>query len=437
MKKTHPNLWYISAVFTILTAHFAIAEPGTRVTTSVATQNNGDWCNWLKNKPGLLYDNKDNPYVQKFQLAGRLHWQYAYVDGSADTPGGTQNFHYDTEEIRRLRLESKLAFLHYFMLGVSIDLEDDIAPQGLEGDHDVQYADIYSATLSFDAAKAFDISALDGFKISIGKHKVSSTAEFALSSKKIKTVERSAISNFTSPPSSTGLVVAVEKGRWVFELGAFSGDTEPEFSEFDSANDYFFTLHVGRELENSVYFDQARIDLRMIVNGDDTKNATSNPSSPGSYNLDWVASLGFQAKKGRIALLTDLVYGENGDDFNTTGAERPNREGSFWSIVLLPSYWVIEDRLEAVFRYQYANSSRPEGIRMNSRYARRAGGVKSIPSLEGGRGDEHHSTYLGLNYYLCGDNTKVMIGVEYDDLDSDGVDIYQGYTAWAAFRFYF
>ena len=37
--------------------------------------NPGDWCDWLQNKPGTLYKNKENPYFQEFQLEGRFQFQ--------------------------------------------------------------------------------------------------------------------------------------------------------------------------------------------------------------------------------------------------------------------------------------------------------------------------------------------------------------------------
>ena len=34
------------------------------------------------------------------------------------------------------------------------------------------------------------------------------------------------------------------------------------------------------------------------------------------------------------------------------------------------------------------------------------------------RGDSYHSIYAGLNYYLCGNNSKVQVGAEYETLDT-------------------
>ena len=85
---------------------------------------------------------------------------------------------------------------------------------------------------------------------------------------------------------------------------------------------------------------------------------------------------------------------------------------------------------------QYQGASEREGIRLNSRYARRAGGRDGISSLANGRGDEQWTYYVGLNKLLCGHQQKVMIGVEYDTLSSQGDEIYSGWTALLAYRTY-
>jgi len=421
----------------------ANAEKSSKETLGSQDANNGNWCSWLKDNPGRLYENDDNPYIQEFSINGRFHWQYAYVDGQGSHEGGVRRFSYDTEEIRRFRVGFDLKFLNYFRLSADADIVNDLAPSGLESDHDIEYANIYSAVLSFDAQKAFEIEALDDFKLIIGKQKVTTSAEQGISSRYIKTVERSAITNYVTPPSSTGFVVEAKKGPWDIEAGIFSGDVEPEFADSNGDNDYFYTLRLGYKVKNPVFFDKFRVDLRGILNGDDNANATVNPSSTGAFNPEWVISLSAKSRKGRLSLLTDFIYGENGREYSlgNRGIERnPEREGSFWGVVILPSYWLVEDRLEAVLRYQYAESSTPEGFRIGSRYSRRAGESLNFTGpndLSNGRGDNHHSVYLGLNYYLCSDNAKIMFGVEYDDLDSGPQDVYEGYTGWAAFRMYF
>ena len=399
-----------------------------------------NWCTWLSDKPGTLYKNKKNPYVQELRIFGRFHWQYAYLDGRGADEFGTRKFNYDTEEIRRFRVGGKLKFLNYFEANASVNLSKDLSPLG--GSRDIEYFNLYSATLGLDAQEAFDLKTFDELELRIGKEKISQTAESDISSRFIKTVERSSLSNYVATPSATGMFISSEMGAWDLDFGISSGDLEREFSKFD--NDYFYTLRTGYKFDDPSFADKSRIDLRVIINGDEEKNAIKNPDSIGSFNQTWVASLSTESKKGRFELLTDLVFGDNGTDYDLTDKgnpkNNPERGGTFWGLVIMPSYWLVEDRLETVFRYQYAHASEKEGFRIYGRYSRIAGVVGDFNGpndLSNGRGDRHHSAYLGLNYYLCGDNAKIMTGIEYDDLNSGSQDVYEGSTVWAAFRMYF
>ena len=65
-------------------------------------------------------------------------------------------------------------------------------------------------------------------------------------------------------------------------------------------------------------------------------------------------------------MTAELIVGENG---NQNG---PAQSGGYWGVALTPSVWIMEDQLEAVFSYQYANASKSEGFRISSHSARRA-----------------------------------------------------------------
>ena len=86
----------------------ATAGPKTPI-AEVPASNSGDWCEWLQSKPGTLYKNKENPYIQKFQIEGRFQYQYGHVDGN-DLNGVDYDEDYD--EARRVRLGVKAKFLH-------------------------------------------------------------------------------------------------------------------------------------------------------------------------------------------------------------------------------------------------------------------------------------------------------------------------------------
>ena len=65
----------ISVVTWALSSGLTIAELRSGDRIAKESKNLGDWCKFLEDKPGELYDNNDNPYIQNFQVFGRFHWQ--------------------------------------------------------------------------------------------------------------------------------------------------------------------------------------------------------------------------------------------------------------------------------------------------------------------------------------------------------------------------
>jgi len=134
---------------------------------------------------------------------------------------------------------------------------------------------------------------------------------------------------------------------------------------------------------------------------------------------DWAGSVTYETELGPIDLFLNTTYGSDED-------------GDIYGVVVMPSMYLIEKKLEAVVRYQWAHST-GDRLRIQSRNARnvyRADGLGDI------RGDDHHSIYAGLNYYLCGHNLKLMTGVEYENLTGPNGDT-EATTLWGAARFYF
>jgi hypothetical protein len=83
----------------------------------------------------------------------------------------------------------------------------------------------------------------------------------------------------------------------------------------------------------------------------------------------------------------------------------------------------VKDRLQLVCRYEYAHSEEDQGLQLTSRYIR-ARHDDPLVNVNNGRGDRYNAWYLGLNYYLCGDNAKIMGGILYEDMAvSDNVKI--------------
>lgn len=377
--------------------------------TEAPASNPGEWCTWLQSKPGTLYKNKENPFLQSFQIGGRFQYQASYVDGE-DVNGRDFNDTYD--DYRRVQIEAKTEFLQYFIAKFGINVVGDGRLSG--NDLDWGYQEFNETYVAFDIKKAFGAGPLDALNVKYGRHKFTMTEEVRMSSKEIYTIERSAIANklYGANSRPTGITLNGALGAWSATLGIFSGEDDSEFiGGWNDGRAYY--LSAGYRQNDS---------LRYVL--DFVQNDQSGADDFLGY--DWAAALNVIHTDGRFGALGTVIAGENND--------AGNRGGSFNGLVVMPWYWVMEDKLQAVFQYQYAGSDRSEGIRTNSRYVRsqHSPGV----NVNGGRGDELHTLYAGLNYMICGDNAKVMAGIEYANLETPAGDV-DAITYSLAFRAFF
>ena len=103
----------------------------------------------------------------------------------------------------------------------------------------------------------------------------------------------------------------------------------------------------------------------------------------------------------------------------------------------MPMYWITPNKHKFVTRIQYQKSSQKEGIRLNSRYARLAEKRDEQLEINAGRGDSHQSYYIGYNYYINEHNLKIVSGIEWEKLSSEGITMYRGCTIGAGIRLLF
>jgi hypothetical protein len=381
----------------------------------------GDWCAPLKNSLGLTAEGVE-PWLWDVKMFGRLQYQYEYVDG---TDANGQHFDYDTTEVRRFYLGGQARFLEYFQVVGRAVMENDRTP--LRGGHEWGYEALWDLGVNADLKKMLGVGGVDSLALGYGKKQVNVSGEWHTSSKFIKTVERSAIANYVWPRTSgssnpTGVWVDVGKGDWQATAGVFTTDHSTEFGEWDDGVMYY------GEVFRSFDHPSAWVPTRMNLAGFwQDVDATDEKLTGG---MEWVTSLSGDWAAGPWTIHGNVIVGDNGD-------QAANRDGMFWGVVVMPSITLIPDKLDFVARYQYAGAQEDEGIRLWSRYPRRAEAVDPGVDINGGRGDEHHSIYLGLTCYICDSNLKLMTGVEYDDLSRGGRSVYEGWTASVAVRTYF
>jgi phosphate-selective porin len=331
--------------------------------------------------------------VTELKVRGRLHYQFGYA-GSDDYSD------FSTLEWRRLRL------------GVSGKILDDWS---FEIVGRVQTTD--SATKLEDAYLRYN--GLDWTTISFEHLRPRFGAELNTSSSKIKTVERSNISNSFDPGKITGLSFAGDYGIFDYQLGAYNGESGDQRSSErtnlgnEGVPEYLLNASIGLDFSENVGLDQLAFRLDYIDNSDD--DGIDQVFGPENA---WAASVSLAS--GPFSFVAEYVQAElfNGSELS--------------GFYLMPSVR-LSDKLEAVLRYETMEGDDGGTIRHQSRYARRV--VASNPGVPsaGVRGEDYWALYGGVNYYV-NKSLKLMFGVEYAELDdiagSNGsLDTITGYGA--------
>jgi hypothetical protein len=356
--------------------------------TAITAGQNGDWCATLKGI-GIIHSAPENPLLHTLSLDGYLHYQAAHIDGN-DTLGN--GFHDSSDNYRRARVGAKADFLRFFTARVLLDVVADNRFRG--GELDWGYQRFETATLTFDIGKAFSIGALDTLSLSYGMRKFELTSETATLSNNLITIERSAIANKVyAAANPTGFTLLVGKDDWQVTAALFSTEDDSDF--------------IGGFNDGLIYY--AAVDYKASKNLSYRLDAVVSDASPGEDDIlgyDWASSLNVIYDESPYGILGTVVLGDN-------GAQPGGRGGGFHGITVMPWYWIIGGKLQTVFQYSLSGADEPQGIRANLRHL---SGAQNIASVNSGRGDELHTFYLGLNWYPCGHNLKLMGGVEYADL---------------------
>lgn len=375
--------------------------------------SDGKWCRWISTEPGTLFNRSTNRIFQSVVIYGNPQLQYSHVSGT-DSQGN--DFSGEEFLLRRFKLGVRVHFLNYFTASFETDIEDNSKTND-DGSSD---SFVFTSDIIFDAQDAFNWDCYDQFQLRLGYFKVPSNAGWATSSNSMRSIERASLSNYSSPTDSIGAMISGRRGRWDFDLGLFFGD-DVSISLNNSSGSFWFA-HLGYMFGERQRLDSLRTDLRVLINNDAQKNET--------FQQNWVVSWSSVMRRQHWRLMADLIVGENGDFGD------PTQRGHYWGYNIMPSLWLIEGRLEAIFRYQYAEAEKHNGFRISSHSVRRIADQEGV-NINSGYGDKHQSAYVGINYYLCGDHTKIMAGVQWDELQSNHKKVYEGFTTWVGVRLYF
>ncbi|MGB0370168.1 MAG: hypothetical protein ACPGN3_02370 [Opitutales bacterium] len=368
-----------------------------------------------------LYKDPEGAPFQRFKLYFAYMHQFGYIDGE---DRNETSFNDSSEEIRRLWAGIEGDFLNYFGFKAVSQLSND-RHNYPGGARQFGHETFRSANITFRAHQAFDTGIFDKLTLGYGRRSGRMADEWQRSATHIHTLERSPFSNklWLSDEENGNPLAAWAKatiGTHTFDLALFSGTYDDWIGGWDDStvtylsweSDYSETTGLDTtDVWLSYYYQDGELGEDRLAKGN-----------------EWAFSFVTRWGQDDWDFHTTLAYGKNGDQLN------PNREGDFWGLVLQPMYWLQADKQKIVARYQYQASEESEGIRLNSRYARLGATQDDTIDINSGRGDEHHSFYLGYNYYIFGDNLKIISGIEWETLSSNGEDIYSGWSVGTGLR---
>ena len=330
-------------------------------------------------------------FVQDMQIRGRVQTQFGYT--TVDNDEGSSD--YSTFEIRRARIGLRNTFLNNYRA----QLEANLVPGSS--------LSMRSAYIEWRAHKEAYVKA--------GFDKPFSTMEEDTSSASILTVERSLISNTVAPGAMTGLSVSGDLGGLFYGAGVYNdqANRNPD----NTASEYLINLHAGFNLDG-IAGDGSKLKiLGSYLTSDDAS---------GQLGYDDVYAIAFHFAQGAFDLRSEYILAENDGD-TTSG------------FYIMPSV-KLSDKLEGVFRYEYAESDKSTGLRAASRYARRAEDMsvrdetEDTPKFDPQRGDEYWAAYIGLNYYIQGNGNKLMLGLEFSELENTDAGTLEATTVYGAWR---
>ncbi|MDB6004193.1 MAG: hypothetical protein JWR15_1180 [Prosthecobacter sp.] len=366
-------------------------------------------------KPASIYDQiwgsavlyeADKGFLTRFQLYGILQiqddqgWSDRGDFGSRDRPKDSL---WGDFEVRRMRL----GFKSKLMDGKGrLDGLIDINP-----DFNQFYGRI---NILF-----FEYAFSDSLTMGIGKHQAYFALERTTSSREFLTIERSLLTDVLWTSWYTGVWATGKAGKWLWELAAYAGDDEREFTTFNGGA--LFQAGLGYDLKEATGFDRASINFDyQKATADTTVKGNTFEGAPALYQFESAMSLNSSWEKGPCGLYTDILYGHGRGE-----------QGDVAGLILMPAFYATK-KLQFVGRYQYALAE-DDGLRLSSRYDRLATGI-----IDKGRGGEYHAFYLGANYYIYGHKLKLMTGLEFVTLSGGGHGgSYNGWNWSSALRMYF
>ena len=281
----------------------------------------------------------------------------------------------DSSRLRRARLG--LALLAYY--------DTELLVEGMfDGDGDYRGLESLKARIPVG----------DRMALSVGKFPPPFSVEYSQDAAVRWFPELSPLVAQMAPANSLGALLEGQRTRWDWKIGWFSGDADRDVPAFDG-NGYVLAgigYAFDRTVGSAAY---QRWHLDYIHNFD----GSVSESVPLGYRN--MVATGLQMSAGRFDLMGDLMLAK-GD------------AGTVWGTSIAGGYWLLEDAVRIVARFDYARSDTDGGV-LGGWGVPRSGtdSVQAFGYPTVWAGQELRSIYSGLNIHLYEDNLILNSGVEY------------------------
>lgn len=318
-----------------------------------------------------LYKDDTNPFIEEVKLRGRYHGQYAWLDSDQGD--------FDDWENRRSRFgfDAKL-------FGKRIEIRLDAQSND---EWDPFYDRLVDAYIKWKPS--------DNFSLTIGRQKPQiGYFDWLQSTNTQPTFERSQIFNQLRVDRASGAVLEGRAGHFTWQTGVYSNDVNREFGDFEGG--VSFGAGAGYDFKDVWGLDKADWRLDWLHSDHDSIDSVLN-------RYDDIFSTTLWVKRGPWNLVTEAFFagGETAQDV--------------FGIFVQPTYDLLPKKLQLVGRYTFSTGDGPDSVFAQTRYERSAPGLTG-----GGKGENYHAGYLGLQYFIFGDRLKLLAGAEYARLDGGG-----------------
>ncbi|MFI3242977.1 MAG: porin [Akkermansia sp.] len=294
----------------------------------------------------------------------------------------------------------------------------------------------------FDIWVKQSIHGVDGLSVKAGKIKTLFTDDYITPNTKIKTIERSLISNQYGLESNWGVELRYDMSKQNMLYMQLLANDRASYSRSLTHSDYYgdgdglkgefgwedrcFAIIGGshkfaqtEEGGQTLSFQYAH-DFNNIYDG--KRDAGSNCVA---MSVKDALSLGHRWQEGKLSVETALIA--NFEQYKAKDTGNGNNIG----LSIMPVY-ALNPHVDLVFRYTVMSGDGACNIGADRFICQQTTTDKYVDSV--------NAFYLGANFYYSAKNpdaAKIMTGLEYTTAREDGEGCYSGWTLMSAIRFAF